>query len=224
MHEGNPVAAYLKLVGEPVLHSEKAVVGSEIEIIADEILIVSYKKAITVDHIRCEDRSVIERISLAVLPIGLGLPRINLIFDRDIVERRPFKSAAQPKLLCAGGVIGDVVIGRQRARVDRYRPEIVTGKCAHRRAGHDAINRMRSSKRDRHDRRAPIGVTRIFFIFNRAPDHEIVRGVVVELPRDVGQVAEVALDKAVESRPGHIKAVIESLHPGIAARAVVGEH
>src|SRR3974390_2827499 len=67
-------------------------------------------------------------------------------------------------------------------------------------------------------------MTGILFVFDRAPDHEIIRGVVIELPREIGQVAVNAVDKTIELRPGHIEAVIESLDPGVATGAVVTEH
>ena len=76
--------------------------------------------------------SVVEGIGFAVEPVALRLIVIDLVLDRDVVERRPFEAAAQPQFLGAGGVVGHVIIGCQRAPVDRHRPEIVAGKRAER--------------------------------------------------------------------------------------------
>ena len=106
--------AHLELGREPVVHAEHPRVPQEIEIVADHVLIVRHKKTVTVDRIRRKDRSVVESIGFAVEPVALRLIVVDLVLDRDVLERRPFESAAQPKFLGAGSVVGDVVIGRQR--------------------------------------------------------------------------------------------------------------
>src|SRR5580704_18043005 len=104
------------------------------------MLLVRHGKTVAVDHVGRDRSPVIEGIGLAVDPVSLGLVVIALVFDRYGVEWRPLKAAAQPQTLCTGGVIGHVVIGRQRARINRYRPKVVTGKGAHRRAGNNAAD------------------------------------------------------------------------------------
>ena len=62
----------------------------------------------------------VEGVGLAVEPVPLGAVIIGLVLDRDVVVERPLEAAAQPEFMRADGIVGDVVIGGQCARVHRH--------------------------------------------------------------------------------------------------------
>src|SRR5262249_58275413 len=68
-------------------------------------------------------RRVVERIDLVVVPVAPGAIGINLALERDVAVKGVFQPAAQPKLAREAVVVEDVVVGRERARIDGHRLE-----------------------------------------------------------------------------------------------------
>ena len=65
-------------------------------------------------------------------------------------------------------------------------------------------------------------MTVVVLVFESGKGREVAGDAVVELGREAGQIAEIAVDEAVELRPDGIKPIVEALHPGVAARAEMG--
>ena len=66
-------------------------VTDEIEVVADQILIVPHKEAVAVDR---RVRRGIEGVGLAVIPVALGAVIVSLVLDGDVVGDLQFKAAA----------------------------------------------------------------------------------------------------------------------------------
>ena len=80
---------------------------------------------------------------------------------------------------------------------------------------------MRAAEGNRHQRRTPIGFRAIFPILDRAPDLEAVGDAVVELAGDIERLGVGVVGKAVERGTADVEAVVQPLHIGAAARAVM---
>ncbi|MEY9225715.1 hypothetical protein ABH974_006138 [Bradyrhizobium ottawaense] len=160
----------------------------------------------------------IERLDLVVEPGALRTVTIGLTFQRQVRRQLQLETAAQPHLLRDIAVVEDIVVGIEGAVVDRDSPKISPVEVV---AGDDPRRRVRSTESDRHQRRAPIGFRAILAILDRAPDLETVRDAIVELARHIEHLGIGVVGKAVERRTADVEAVVEALHIGAAARAVM---
>ena len=61
-------------------------------------------------------------------------------------------------------------------------------------------------------------MTVVVFVFEGGKGRKVARDAIVELCRKPGQIAEIAVDEAVELRSDGIEAIVEALHPSVAAR------
>jgi len=161
------------------------------------VLIVGYEKSVAIDG----RGRIVEGIGFAVEPASFGLIGIVLILDGDVGERRSRETAAQPKVVSAGRIVGDVVVGGQGAGVDRQRADDRAVKGADCRARYDAADGVRTGEGDRDERRAPIGMTVVVFVFEGGKGREVGCDAIVELGREAGQIAEIAVDEAVQLDP-----------------------
>ncbi len=83
-----------------------------------------HEESVAVDHRGVGN----EGVGLAVIPVALGAVIVSLVLDGDVVGDLQFKAAAQPQLMRADGVVGDVVVGLGCPRVHRHRRDEVAGE------------------------------------------------------------------------------------------------
>ena len=166
-------------------------------------------------------RGRVERLDFVVEPFALGAIAVGLALQRQIGRQFQLKATAQPDFLPYVAVIEDVIVGVEGAVVDGDGAEIGSVVVRDVIAGDDAARRMRSAEGDRHQRRAPIGLSTILAVFDRAPDLETVGDAVVELTRHIQHFGAGVVDKAVKRGTADVEAVVEALHVRAAARAVM---
>ena len=204
--------------GETIFQAEKRAVPDQIGIVAANMLLVRDEKPIAIDG----RGSKVEGVGLAVIPVAPGAVVVDLVLDRDVICERPFESATHPQFVGAGGIVGDIVIRLQGARVHCQWPEDRAIEGVDSGAGNDAALGIGSRKRGRHQRRAPISVPLVFLVLDGSPQLERVGQPVVQLRREVRQVLIVAIDEAVDLRLADVDMVIQPLHGRAAAGAEMG--
>ena len=64
-------------------------------------------------------------------------------------------------------------------------------------------------------------MTGILFVFDGPEHHDVVRRVIVQLPGEVGQIAKIAVDEAIQPRSSHIETIIETFDRRTAAGAIM---
>src|SRR5213080_3349260 len=122
----------------------------------------------------------------------------------------------------SGRIVRDIVIGRQRPRIYRQWRKHRAVEGINRCPRNHTLHGVGAGKRNRYDRRAPIGMTVILLVFDGDERLECVGHAIIELRGEARDVAKIAVDKAVELRSTNVEAIIEPSPRRTAARAKMG--